>query len=146
MRVSCLAVTLAMVTASLLVTSTSAAQAQNVPLLLFGGKNDREFAGCLNCGKYDDESVCNKYGDYGSKYNDKSIWNKYGTFGSKYNLASPWNAYGEGLAIVDSDGNFYGRLTLSNQNQSRLSLAKGLLSAYKSMQDLDALRDLLCES
>lgn len=136
----------AMGIATLRLASASAGQAQNVPLLLFGGKNDREFAGCLNCGKYDDESVCNKYGDYDSKYNDKSIWNKYGTFGSKYNSASPWNTYGEGLSIVDGDGNFYGRLTLSRQNQSHLGLAKSLLSAYKAMEDLDALRDLLCES
>ena len=56
----------------LISSSVNAAEA----LLLFGGKNHDEFIGCLNCGKYDDGSVCNKYGDYGSKYSDKSIWNK----------------------------------------------------------------------
>lgn len=56
----------------LISSSVNAAEA----LLLFGGKNHDEFIGCLNRGKYDDGSVCNKYGDYGSKYSDKSIWNK----------------------------------------------------------------------
>lgn len=132
--------------AILLVAYSAAANAQSVSLLLFGGKNDREFAGCLNCSKYDDEAVCNKYGDYGSKYNQKSIWNKYGAFGSKYNQESPWNKYGKGLAIVDENGNYYGRLSLSSHDQSRLNLALNLLSAYEAMEDLDALRDLMCES
>jgi hypothetical protein len=67
--------------------------AQNNALLLFGGEGHKTFLGCINCGKYDSGSVCNKYGDLGSKYSSNSIWNKYGDFGGKYSDRSPWNRY-----------------------------------------------------
>ncbi len=45
------------------------AAAQNDPaLLLFGGADHRTFLGCLNCGQYEGESICNKYAEHGSKY------------------------------------------------------------------------------
>jgi hypothetical protein len=121
------------------------ASAQNVGLLLFDGENGTEFAGCLNCSRYEDTSVCNKYGDYGSRYSDESIWNRYGKFGSKYETNSPWNKYGEGLRIVDSDGNYYGKFTISRIDRSRLELVNQIAEAYERLDDLDELRDLLCE-
>lgn len=116
-----------------------------VDLLLFDGDTGYEFAGCLNCSKYDDGSVCNKYGDYGSPYSDKSIWNRYGDFGSRYSDNSPWSRYGEGLRIVDSDGNYYGRFLLARYDQSRLEIVQNIIEAYEAMEDLESLRDLLCE-
>jgi hypothetical protein len=96
------------------VSSTYPANAQNVALLLFDGETGKNFVGCLNCGKYDASSICNRYGDYGSRYSDKSIWNRYGDFGSRYSDKSPWSRYGDGLKIVDSDGGYYGKFTLSS--------------------------------
>lgn len=122
-----------------------AARANDVALLLFDGSTGRTFAGCLNCNRYDDASVCNRYGDFGSRYSETSIWNRYGKFGSRYEDNSPWNRYGEGLRIVDPSGNYYGRLSLSRYDQSRLPLVQALLEAHEAMDDLDALRDLLCE-
>lgn len=115
-------------------------------LLLFDGETGKEFAGCLNCGKYDSSSVCNKYGDYGSKYSNTSIWNKYGDYGSKYNENSPWNRYGEGLRIVDHEGNYYGRFSVSPYEASGLGIVRNIIAAYEAMEDLEALRNLLCES
>lgn len=84
--------------------------AQNI--LIFGGKNHDVFLGCLNCDKYDNNSIWNKYGDYGSKYNDKCIWNKYGDYGGKYSDTSPFNKYASSPPVlVDGDGNFYGYFT-----------------------------------
>ncbi|TPL00671.1 hypothetical protein FJ938_22005 [Mesorhizobium sp. B2-4-14] len=128
-----------------LVLAAASAQAQDLALLLFDGATGTKFAGCLNCGRYDDVAVCNKYGDFGSKYSDNSIWNKYGQFGSKYETNSPWNAYGEGLRVVDKDGHYYGRFTLSVAEQSKIGLIQSLLGAYQKTDDLDSLRDLLCE-
>ena len=83
-----------------------------VSLLLFS--DDNKFLGCLNCSEYSSESICNKYGTYGSKYNSESIWNQYGTYGSKYNSESPWNEYSsDGPKIVDKDGNYYGRFSIN---------------------------------
>ena len=89
-----------------------ASQVQSQNLLIFGGKNHDVFLGCLNCSKYDNASIWNKYGDFGSKYNDKCIWNKYGEFGGQYNDTSPFNKYASiPPVIVDADGNFYGYFT-----------------------------------
>ncbi|MBA4774296.1 MAG: hypothetical protein H2044_01400 [Rhizobiales bacterium] len=120
-------------------------QAQNVPFLLFDGEKGEVFAGCLNCNKFDDAAVCNKFGKYGSKFEDLSIWNQFGKFGSKFETNSPWNSFGEGLRIVDQKGNYYGRFTLGFTDRSAVPLVSSILSAYKAMGDLDALRDLLCE-
>ncbi len=120
-------------------------QSSEVALLLFDGETGAEFAGCLNCNKYDGVSVCNKYGEYGSKYSQTSIWNPYGDFGSRYRENSPWNKYGEGLRIVDADGAYYGKFSASPYGQSRLEIVKELLSAFEAMDDLEALRNLMCE-
>jgi len=108
----------------LLATGVVQAQQQNVALLLFGGDGHKTFLGCLNCGKHDSESICNKYGENGSKYASDSIWNKYGDFGSKYSGQSPWNRYASAPpAIVDKEGNFYGYLTANQYNAKRTKIA-----------------------
>lgn len=92
----------------LLIANLSLAQT----LLIFGGKNNSVFLGCLNCNKYDSSSIWNKYGDNGSKYSSKSIWNKYGDYGGKYSNDSPFNRYASNPPVlVDRDGNFYGYFT-----------------------------------
>lgn len=92
-------------------------------LLLFGGHDHNVFLGCLNCSKYDSDSVWNIYGDYGSIYSDTSIWNRYGTFGSKYSDESPWNSYGQTPpVIVDHAGNFYGYFTANIYFQKRTTI------------------------
>jgi hypothetical protein len=120
--------------------------AQNVALLLFDGETGKVFAGCLNCDRSDSVSVCNRYGDFGSRYSGKSIWNPYGGFGSRYVNNSPWNRYGSGLRVVDNDGNYYGKFSLSSNGQSKVALIQALLKAYEEDDDLSALRDRLCES
>lgn len=92
-------------------------------LLLFGGNDHDKFLGCLNCGKYDDGSICNKYGQYGSKYQTDSIWNKYSEYGSKYSAHSPWNKYAsDPPVIVDEDGGFYGYFTANKYHAKRTAI------------------------
>lgn len=86
-------------------------------LMVVGGQNYDEFLGCINCGKYALESMTNPYGLYSSKYSLTSIFNKYSLHGSRYSITSacsPMALYPP--AIVDSDGNFYGYLTLNRMN------------------------------
>ncbi|RYE38581.1 MAG: hypothetical protein EOP24_46615 [Hyphomicrobiales bacterium] len=124
------------------------AQAQEKALLLFGGAGHKTFLGCLNCGKYDSGSICNKYGEYGSKYSSTSIWNKYGEYGSKYSPYSPWNRYAsEPPAIVDRDGGFYGYLTASEYNpkRTRIKLFVTLTDLWKEItDDPEPIADKLC--
>lgn len=93
-------------------------------LLIFGGTNNRQFLGCLNCDKYDSNSVFNPYADFGSRYSDTSILNPYGDYGSKYSDTGACNPYANSApVIVDDAGNYYGRLTM-NRYADQTSLQK----------------------
>jgi hypothetical protein len=83
----------------LLVTQTNFSQ----ELHIYGGSDHDVYLGCLNC----------------NKFNSNSIWNAYGTYGSEYNTMSPWNKYSnDPPVIVDKAGDFYGYFTL-NENKSK---------------------------
>ena len=118
--------------------------AADVALLLFDGKTGTSFAGCLNCNRMQAESVCNTYGDFGSRFSDTSIWNRFGQFGSRFEENSPWNRFGEGLRVVDQDGNYYGRFTVASYGRSRLPLINQIVEAHEAIDDLEKLRELLC--
>jgi hypothetical protein len=90
-------------------------------LLLYGGENRATYLGCLNCSKYDADSLLNQYGEYGNKYSSKSIFNRYSDFGNRYSQYSPCNAYTQSApAIVDREGNFYGHLTVNKAHANRI--------------------------
>ena len=89
-------------------------------LQIFGGEEHDVYLGCLNCSKYDSNSIWNSYGNYGSKYNTSSIWNSYGDYGSAYSSYSPFNNYASyPPVIVDEDGNFYGYFTVNTVKSQR---------------------------
>lgn len=125
------------------------AAAQTPALLLFGGKNHKVFLGCLNCGRFDSDSVCNRFGDYGSRFSDKSIWNRFGGYGSRFEDHSPWNKFATAPpAIVDSQGNFYGYFTANRYHDKRTtdrSFLAFLNNADKVNQDLEEARKLFCD-
>lgn len=111
-------------------------QSQN--LLIFGGKNHDVFLGCINCSKYDDKSIWNKYGDFGSKYNDKCIWNKYGLYSGNYNDTSPFNKYASNPPVlVDGDGNFYGYFTANKYKNkaTQYKLAILIIENWETIAD-----------
>ena len=106
-------------------------KAYSQTLHMYGGKNHDVYLGCLNCDKFNPNSIWNAYGTYGSKYNPNSIWNAYGTYGSKYNSYSPWNAYSsDPPVVVDKEGDFYGYFTVNTHQVNRFE--SGLtLTIYK---------------
>lgn len=75
--------------------------------------NDKKiFLGTINFNKYDNDSLANKYGTYGSQYSQISIFNKYGTYGSQYSSYSPFNEYTRTPPIiVDNNSRVIGKLT-----------------------------------
>lgn len=92
----------------------AAAGAAQAPaaLLIFGGVGHKTFLGCLNCSEYGQSSIQNPY-SFGSPYG-QTIFNHYNDFGSAYSDESACNPYAtDPPVIVDSDGNYYGRLTLN---------------------------------
>lgn len=120
----------------------------DVALLLFGGEDHKTFLGCVNCGRYESSSICNKYGDQGSKYATDSIWNKYGDFGSRYSSLSPWNKYAsDPPVIVDNDGAFYGYFTANPYHAKRTEIPQlvALADAWEQVtEDPQAASDKFC--
>ena len=93
--------------------------------LLFDGK---KFLGCPSCSKYDSDSICNKYGSYGSKYSSQSPWNKYSSSVPK---------------LVDRNRGYYGRFSI-NVYYGFLE-SRNLKEIYENADgDLDEVRNLLC--
>jgi hypothetical protein len=106
-------------------------------LHLYGGTDQKEYLGCLNCDNFDKNSIWNKFSDYGNVFSSKSIWNAYGNYGSTYGPYSPWNAYASyPPAIVDQDGNFFGFLTLNSYlaDRSELELAVILCKHHEEIK------------
>lgn len=62
--------------------------------------SDNQFLGVINSNRYDSDSVCNRYGSYGSRYSSTSIWNRYGSYGSDYASYSPFNDYSSYPPII----------------------------------------------
>ena len=116
-------------------------------LLLFGGADHKTFIGCLNCGAYNDISVCSRFGKFGSKYEPDSIWNPYGTFGSKYNVFSPWNKYtNTAPIIVNEEGGSYGYFSVNRFHHDRTQIGSLLtiLDFYLESGDLALTRERFC--
>lgn len=90
-------------------------------LPIYGGQNQDVCLGYLNCSNYNQNSIWNEYGTYGSSYNSNSILNSYGTYGSAYNSNSPWNSSGTNPPVmVDKSGNFYGYISVNETKSKRL--------------------------
>lgn len=107
-------------------------------LHLYGGPDQNQYLGCLNCDNFDTNSIWNKFSDYGNVFSSKSIWNAYGNYGSTYGPYSPWNAYASyPPAIVDQDGNFFGFLTLNpyQADRSELELAVILCKHHEEIRN-----------
>ena len=97
-------------------------------LLIYGGKNQDIFLGCLNFDKFEDKSIWNKFGNNGSKFNDKCIWNKFGEYGGKFSDFSPFNKFASKPPIlVDKYGNFYGYFTADKYFTKRTTSKLALL-------------------
>ena len=100
-------------------------------LYLRGDGYKGEFLGCLTCNKYDSESICNKYGTYGSKYSSESPWNKYSTNGPK---------------IYNKEGEYYGRYTINIYDSDSSELSRNLKKLYEMFDgDLEKIRNTLCD-
>ncbi len=113
-------------------------------LHLYGGADQDQYLGCLNCDPFDKNSVWNKFSDYGNVYSSKSIWNAYGNYGSAHSTYSPWSAHASyPPGIVDENGIFYGYLTLNpykseKSEKSEIKLALILCKHYEEIKnDID---------
>ena len=54
---------------------------------------DKQFLGRITTNPYDQESILNAYGPYGSAYSGTSIFNQFSPYGGQYGRFSPYNPY-----------------------------------------------------
>ena len=87
-------------------------------ILLFSSGN--QFHGCLDCEESDQNSICNRYGKFGSLYQSSSIWNANG-IGNVGRRDSPFSDMGIGLKMADTQGNFKGNLSISDKGDTEYS-------------------------
>ena len=118
-----------------------------VTLYLYSGEATPVYLGCLTCSQFNVESVCNKFGTYGSEFQSRSIWNQFGTYGSRFNTYSAWNQFSSnGPAIIGSDNLFYGYFTVNNFRSSRTTIQSyvNILNFYSSTNNLASTRAYTC--
>lgn len=93
---------------------------QGERILIYGGENNEVFLGCLNCDKYDKESIWDFNNEYGSSFGKYSIWNKFKDYGGENGNYSPFNKFGNNAPkLVDAKGNFYGYFTVDKYFKDR---------------------------
>lgn len=104
-------------------------------LMLFGGLNHKTYLGCLNCSNYATDSISNEYGTHGSSYSSDSIKNHYSQYGSAYSTYSACSPYAtDPPVIVDSNGSYYGRLTL-NEYHAQIGVGRRYIEWLKTICD-----------
>ena len=118
-----------------------------VTLYLYSGETTPVYLGCLTCNQFHVESVCNKFGTYGSEFQSRSIWNQFGTYGSQFNNYSAWNQFSSnGPAIIGSDNLFYGYFTVNNFRSNRTTIQSyvNILNFYSTTNNLASTRTYAC--
>ncbi|WGK93821.1 MULTISPECIES: hypothetical protein [Flavobacterium] len=81
-------------------------------ILIYGGEDYSVYLGCINCDKFDKESIWDYTSPYGSPFSKNSITNKHGEYGGEYGKYSPFNKFSKyPPKLVDAKGNFYGYFT-----------------------------------
>lgn len=90
------------------------------PLLIYGSSGNGTrgiiFLGCINCNKFDNDALANRFGDFGNRFSSTSIYNRFSDWGSQFSDVSACNPRATNPpVIVDGEGNFQGYLTLNRR-------------------------------
>jgi hypothetical protein len=114
--------------------------AQNVPILIYGGDDNRDFLGCINCSENDPASVWNEYSKYGWS-NTMGVWSDLRPYKSTISAESACNQFAtHPPVLVDRQGNFYGLLTINQFTPRSICAFSGnsqICTALKDMCDAE---------
>jgi len=81
---------------------------------------DGTFLGSLRPNRYDQDSIFNNYGPYGSRYSQTSIFNRYGQYGGRYSTLSPFNPHTTTPPQVFHGGQAIAYLTVNTMLKPRI--------------------------
>ncbi|WP_109699670.1 hypothetical protein [Chitinophaga deserti] len=73
--------------------------------------NDGQFLGKLTSNEFDNDSLLNEFGPFGSEFSPTSIFNEFGTYGSEFSGMSPFNEFSSTPPRIYVNGKLYGYLT-----------------------------------
>ncbi len=94
-------------------------------ILIFGGRNNKEFLGCLTCNEMSGDSVWNEMSQFGWN-NNFGKWNSFGEYKNSFSSYSACNEFTSSAPVlVDKQGNFYGRLTINEFAQGSICSISG---------------------
>lgn len=94
----------------------TAAPAAGVTLLVLDGRasliaGDGAYLGIVSSNRFGSDSICNRFGKYGSQFSSTSVRNPFGRYGSPYSSHSAYNAYTSTPPAIILDGRVVGYLT-----------------------------------
>ncbi|MFN4316373.1 MAG: hypothetical protein ACK4E0_18965 [Chitinophagaceae bacterium] len=75
--------------------------------------NDGTFLGSLTPNQFDQKSIFNQFGPYGSQFSQTSIFNQFCPYGGQFSQLSPFNQFSQTPPKVYLKGNFVGLLTVN---------------------------------
>ena len=81
---------------------------------------DGQFLGSLRPNRYDQDSIFNRYGPYGSRYSQTCIFNRYSPYGGRYSSLSPFNPYTSTPPQVYHGGQAIAYLTVNTRLKPRI--------------------------
>ncbi|MBH8565258.1 hypothetical protein I8748_24265 [Nostoc sp. CENA67] len=59
-----------------------------------------QFLGNISSDNFDNRSICNNFGDYGSQFSDLSIFQRFGDYGSQFSDLSAYNPHAQYPPVV----------------------------------------------
>lgn len=80
---------------------------------IWGSDLEKTFLGTISNNRFDQQSILNIYGNFGSKYSQTSIFNPYSLFGSAFGEYSALNKYSNKPPQIIKNNNFVAWLTVN---------------------------------
>lgn len=82
--------------------------------------SDDSFLGSIVPDRFNDDSIFNAYGSFGSKYSQTSVFNPYSEYGSRFSHISAYNEFANTPPRVYVNGEFVGYLTKNKYLSPRI--------------------------
>jgi hypothetical protein len=98
--------------------------------------NDRQYLGKITDNKYDQNSILNTYGPYGSRYSGTSIFNQYCPYGGPYGQYSPENPYNTAPPALYLNGSLKGYVTVNEFVPNRIPFSSFIYSLKNDIRGL----------
>lgn len=91
--------------------------------------SDGQFLGKLTSNEFDNDSLLNEFGPYGSEFSQTSIFNEFSPYGSEFSNLSPFNEFSSTPPKIIVNGDFYASLT-QNQYASEKKIKPTILKQW----------------